>query len=297
MIVFLTTDEHSYTHRALIGAEPGLEIELLAYSKVPTLRSLPRATYVFTDLDRLPTELLKTSSELYRQLRAQGLNALNNPASAASRSGLLRALFRKGINRFNAYRVEEGARPERWPVFLRTEGDHARPMPALYETQEALERGIRDVIDRGYPVSRLLIVEYMAEPVRPGLFRKLSCFRIGATCVAHTCVHDTEWIAKEGQIGITPADLYDDELRIVRDNPYAMSVAEAFDLAGVDYGRVDFALVAGAVQIYEINTNPVMSFNNQHPSTVRLEAYRVFRRNYFAALTAIDTPRFAAPGR
>jgi hypothetical protein len=290
VIVFFTTEEHSYTHRALIGAEPGLKVELVSYSRVAQLRSLAPATYVFTDLDRLPTELLLTCSNLYRQLRTHGLTVLNNPAQVLSRSGLLRALYRKGINRYNAYRLEEGVRPERWPVFLRTEGDHAGPMPELYENEEALDRGIKGAVYRGYPTSRLLIVEYMAEPVRPGLFRKLSCFRIGSASIAHTCVHDSKWIAKTGQLGVTPPDLYDDELRIVRDNPYGPSVAEAFDVAAVDYGRVDFSLVGGGPQIYEINTNPMMSFDDQHHSAVRLEAYRLFKQSYFEALKAIDTP-------
>ena len=136
-----------------------------------------------------------------------------------------------------------------------------------------------------------MVVEYMAEPIRPGLFRKLSCFRIGSASIAHTCVHDTKWVAKTGQLGIATPDLYDDELRIVRDNPYGPSVAAAFDIGAIDYGRVDFGLVGGEAQIYEINTNPTMSFDDPHPSAVRVEASRIFKQKYFAALKAIDTTR------
>jgi len=32
--------------------------------------------------------------------------------------------------------------------------------------------GIADAQDAGIPIARMLVVEYCAEPVRPGLFRK-----------------------------------------------------------------------------------------------------------------------------
>ena len=97
--------------------------------------------------------------------------------------------------------------PQRWPVFLRTDGTHAGPLPELYNNDRDLEAGIESAVVQGLPRSRLLAVEFMAEPIRPGLYRKLSCFRVGPASVAHTCVHDTGWIAKHGKLGITPPDL------------------------------------------------------------------------------------------
>ena len=85
MIVFLTTDAHSYTHRALVGADPELEVRVLDYTKLQEQRQVPRATYVFTDLDRLPTEALNMSAQLYIQLRDQGVRVFNNPARVLSR--------------------------------------------------------------------------------------------------------------------------------------------------------------------------------------------------------------------
>jgi hypothetical protein len=290
MIVFLTTATHSYTHRALIGADAGLEIGVMNYAQAQERRQFPRATYVFTDLDRLPTESLNASAQLYLQLRGQGVRVLNNPARVLSRYGLLRALFRRGVNRFNAYRIEEGVMPRRWPVFLRTDGTHEGPLPELYGNPEVLKAGIESAIAQGLPLSRLLIVEFMAEPARPGLYRKLSCFRIGPASVAHTCVHDTDWVVKLGKLGITPPDLYEDELRIVRDNPYGVAVAQAFETADIEYGRVDFGIVNGKLEIYEINTNPHIKLTVEHPSPTRIESCRVFGRNFLAALRAVDSP-------
>jgi hypothetical protein len=244
-----------------------------------------------TDLDRLSTEMLEIAAKLYQQVRDQGATVLNNPTRVLSRYGLLRSLFRRGFNRFNAYRVEEDVVPQRWPVFLRTEGDHASPLPELYDSPEALSRGIEAAVASGLPKSRLLIVEFMGEPIRPGLYRKLSCWRFGDAIIAHTCVHDDQWIAKDGKLGIATPDLYEDELRIVRDNPYGPAVVGAFDAGAIEYGRMDFGLISGQPQVYEINTNPDVKLHDDHPSPLRQESYRLFRKNMICAFKAIDTVR------
>lgn len=296
MIVFVVTSGHSYTHQAVVGADPGLSVEFLFYGDMAKLKALPRATYIFGDMDRLPTEVLRIAGKLYRQLKDQGLRVLNDPARVLSRYGLLRRLNDAGLNDFNAYRAEEGTPDCRWPAFLRTDGDHITPLPELYESRDSLEQGIAKAVASGIPLSRLLVVEFAAETVRPGLYRKFSSFQIGSLSVAHTCVHDSDWIAKDGKLGICPPELYDEEYRIVCDNPYGPALARVFEIAGVDYGRIDFGVLNGRVQVYEINTNPHMKFGAEHPAPIRVESYGVFRRNYLNALKAIDTPGTGARG-
>ncbi len=218
------------------------------------------------------------------------MTVLNDPARVASRYGLLRKLYRAGINRFDAHRVEDAVMPERWPVFLRCEGEHEGPKSGLIPGPDELQREIAAALAEGVPIVSLLIVEYAAEPLPSGIFRKFSSFRVGSRSFAHTCVHDDNWIAKTGQPGIAPMEIYEEELRIVQTDPHGPDVAPAFDLAGVDYGRADFGLVGGKVQIYEINTNPHIEFAGDHPVPLRHESYRTFRANYLAALRAIDSP-------
>ena len=290
MIIFVLSAEHRYTHETLVGRRSGATVDLLTYPQLFQLRQLPRATYIFTDHDRLPTEMLRAAASIYQQLRLQGIVALNDPARVLSRYGLLRALFQRGLNQFNAYRAEEGVTPERWPVFLRADGDHMGPLPELYRRARELQAGIRQAVDRGIPMSRLLVIEYAAQPTRPGLFTKHSSFRMGKSEFACTNVHDNQWIAKTGKRGIATPELYLEELRIVRENPHAPAVAAAFEAAGIDYGRADFGMVDGKVQIYEINTNPNIALRDDHPSEVRQQSYRAFEENYFGALRANDTP-------
>jgi hypothetical protein len=295
MLVFVTTAAHAYTHEQVVPAATDLDIRLMSYEILLEQRSPVPATYVFTDMDRLsPPDLMRAAS-CFRRLRARGMRALNDPAKSRSRAGLLRDLHLAGVNCFNAYRVEEGRVPDRWPVFLRVEGSHGYPASDLVHSRTELSAAVSRAVRRGAPLSTLIAIEYAAQPVRPGLFRKLSLFRIGHSSVAHTCVHEDCWLVKYGRKGIAPPELYEDELRIVTQNPYWPELRRAFEIAGLDYGRADFGLVDDKVQIYEINSNPHIDFRTTHPSPRREQSYREFRNNYLAALRALDRDRHTEP--
>jgi hypothetical protein len=290
VIVFVARIGHSYTLKALQAGDLGLTVRLINYRDLLEAKSLPRATYIFTDLDRIPLYWLRLAARIWRDLRDAGLRVLNDPARVLSRYGLLRRLHNAGFNGFNAYRVEDEVMPARWPAFLRCEGDHLGPVSDLVETPAAMRQAIDRAVADGMPLASLLIVEYAAEERIPGMFRKYGCFRVGAARFAHTCVDDGQWIAKIGRPDLTPPELYAEEHRIVRDDPWGAALAPAFDIAGVDYGRADFGLVGGRPQLYEINTNPDIVFEDEHPVALRHRSYDLFRDNYLAALRAIDTP-------
>lgn len=294
MILIVTTKPHRYTHEVL-EQEPGIDARVITYADLEDpVRWVP-ATYVFTDLDRLPLWGLRQTALTYRRLRDRGYRVLNDPARALGRFGLLRALNRAGINRFDAYRVDALERPRRWPVFLRVEGDHSAPVSKLLDNQEDLDAAISAAVGNGLPRSPLVIIEYAAEPVRPGLFRRLSVFRVGNRLIGATCAHDDQWLVKYGKPEVVPPELYDDEYRLVAENPFGDVLRRVFDIAGVEYGRADFGLVGGKPQIYEINTNPDLKIRpGASPVPQRNENVALFARNYLAALRAIDTETPAA---
>jgi hypothetical protein len=290
VIIFVVTPEHPYTLHAAVRESPGLQIRIATYDQLFAMTRARHATYVFTDLDRMPMWRVRRAAGLYRRLRDAGLRVLNDPARLPSRSGLLRALHRQGINDFNAYRAEEGVTPARWPIFLRAEGEHEAPLTDLLHSWDEARRAIEQAVTAGAPLSSLLLVEYAAEPVRPGLFRKLSVFRIGEAYFGATCVHEDNWLVKLGTAGIAPPELYEDELRIVRDNPFEAALRPAFELGAIEYGRADFGLVAEKPQIYEINCNPYIEFPTTHPVAARVESIRILKQNFYTALARIDTP-------
>ena len=288
LILIITTREHRYTHRSLYR-EKALDIEVVSYDRVLKGKTPHHATHVFTDVDRLPSWRVHEAALLYRTLRQAGIRALNDPARFLGRFGLLRGLHRTGINDFDAYRVDAFERPSKWPVFLRLEGNHGAPVSGLLHNEEDLDQALQRAISDGAPRSALLIIEYAAEPVQPGIYRKLSVFRIADRLLGYTCVHDDNWLVKYGKLGITPPELYNEEYSFVTENPYADAAREAFDLAGIDYGRVDFGLVGGKPQIYEINSNPHVELTPKPTlSERRNESIAFFRMNYIDAMKDID---------
>jgi hypothetical protein len=295
VIRIVMTRGHERTHTRVVKDPGAPRIELLHYDELFASRQLARAAYIFTDLDRLAPWDLELAAAIHRELAAAGLPVLNDPARGKTRFALLRALHAAGLNDFNAYRLDEGVRPARYPVFLRRAAGHGRPASPLLADWDAAQRAIAEAIARGIPESSLLLVEYAAEPVRPGLYRKLALSRIGARCVPQICVHDDHWLVKYGKLACATPELYDEELRIVRENPYVEPVQRAFEIAGVEYGRADFGLVGGRVQIYEINTNPTLKPGANHPVPSRVESLTHVWTQHMAAFRELDPGELPGP--
>lgn len=290
MILIITSEKHRYTHDS-VQEEATVDVRVLSYGDLKKqAKALPRGTYIFTDVDRLSLSSAREAANAYRALKRAGQKVLNDPARMLSRFGLLRALNRAGINEFDAYRVEDLETPRRWPVFLRVDAGHGEPVSGLLKNQKELRASLAENIDKGVLQSALLIIEYAAEPVAPGLFRKLSVFRVGDRFLGYTCVHDDQWVVKYGTPGIATPELYEEEYELVATHRFADAMQPIFEIAGVDYGRVDFGLVGGRPQIYEINSNPEVKLVPK-PSEVafRNESNALFRQNYLEAIREIDT--------
>jgi hypothetical protein len=286
MIIFLATHRYTHTHLAK-GAK--FDLQMRSYHWALKSFALPRATYIFSDFDRLGPWELELAARLYQQLKAAGFRVLNDPARALQRLSLLRRLYAAGFNDFRVWRVEDHERPDRFPVFLRTQAAHRGVLTDLLETPQAAEAALQGALDEGYARRDLMFVEYCAEPVKPELFRKLAGFRIGEKMIPALCVHESKWTAKYGSVGIAGQDMYEDEADIVHTNRYAAQLRPAFELADIEYGRADFGLARGRLQIYEINTNPDVRTIGQHPFQIRMDAEKRFFEMMREGLEAIDT--------
>jgi hypothetical protein len=289
MIRFLHTRGHDYTVKEVKAAVKAPPIRWLQYDALIRARSLPGGTYIFTDVDRLGFWDLEHASHLYLQMKSAGLRVLNNPAVLRTRYPLLRALRAAGLNDFNAYRVDEIDAIERYPVFVRKIHGHRAPLSELLQTREELLKAIDSAIAGGTPRENVLVVEFAAEPLRPGLFRKMSAFRIGDAIVPHISVHDTVWLVKYGRMFDDIEDLYQQEFTLLQTNPYAEHLKKVFEIAGIEYGRADFGLYQGRIQVYEINTNPHAAPPCQHPSPSRVKSMNLAWDSYLATLHTIDS--------
>ena len=241
---------------------------------------------------------LRAFGALYRHLAEAGLGyrVINNPAQMLNRRALLRALYTEGINDFNAYALTEKRLPERYPVFLRREYDHNRPLSDLLRNESELQAALAELREQGEPEDGVLIVEYAAEPVEGNLFRKLSAYKVGDQVFFYNTVHEESWIVKNGTLNSATNALYQEELDMITHNAFASEVLKAFNIAHIDYGRVDFGLVNGKVQIYEINTNPnTKAPKKEHPNPYRTKSQQLAWEKYCAAINKLDTTDPKAP--
>jgi hypothetical protein len=292
MIVFLTVRHHLYTVEALCNQTfgPALPaVRSMAYESAFIAQAFHRATYIFTDIERLTNWERMLAADLYRALRDAGCRCLNDPARVLTRYPLLRRLHQTGANAFTVWRLEDGIEQPRFPVFLRHEGDHGHPLTPLLETQEALDAAISALQAAGQPLSGVLGVEFCAEPYSPGLWTKFGTFRIGEIFSTDHAVFEDNWCVKYGVKGLATTEHFLWERRHVAANSFAETLTPAFELAAIEYGRADHAMVAGQLAVYEINTNPHLTALSPQSSPIRDEMVAIARARYAAALWDIDT--------
>lgn len=295
MIVLITTRGNGYTLKSMVDGTFGFPLPKFRpthYERLFGAWSVPRATYIFGDLERLAPWELRLASELYRTMTEAGLTCLNDPARVQGRAELLTALWKKGLNPFGVWRADTEPRPERFPVFIRSENDHAKADATLHHDQEALDAALKALRDRGMPLRGLLVVEQASEPYADGLWAKWGTWRIGDQIICdHIAVDDT-WLVKVGDHAKVSEEIARDEHDAVTTNRFAGEIAGAFNVSGIEFGRADHGRFGGRTIVYEINTNPYIGPFVADRNPLRHETQKHARGAIAAALQAIDT----APG-
>jgi len=293
MIIFVTTKSHAYTVTALVhgrSTHAAPQFGVLAWEDLFRAGQIRRATYVLTDLERLSVEDLFLAAQVYRAITAAGLRCLNNPALVRHRYALLHALHAGGHNPFAIYRAEISPRPDRFPVFIRCEADHRAPVTGLLGCQAELDAALVSLQAQGVPLRFMVVIEFCAAPIAPGVWRKFGTFRIGAGMHLDHAVVEDSWLVKYGTVGLTTPAQFAEERDAVAANAWAESIRPAFEIGHIEYGRADHATVDGREVVYEINTNPNIGTLTKQRSPIRDEALAIARARLLAMLAEIDTP-------
>ncbi|WP_216319987.1 hypothetical protein [Deinococcus aestuarii] len=299
MIYLLTTSEHLCLEDFLSGRGAALAPELVPvpYSTLFGARRLPQGTYIFADLERLSGEDLDRAARLWRQLASwgPGVRLLNDPSRVKQRFELLRALHEHGLNEFDVYRLDEGRLPRRFPVFVRGERGHNATASDLLPDEGALRQFLCAWRARGQGLGDTVVTEFCGERDERGLYRRYAAFRVGERIVPTDIFFGRHWEVRGIGGGlVVDGQTVAEETRFLRDNPYEAQLREVFDLACIDYGRVDYGVVGGRVQVYEINTNPYVAAGPLGGQD-RAALYEHFARDFLAALHILGGPEGASP--
>ncbi len=292
MIFVITTPGHGYTVQSLVNGAYGFpipEFRNVSYEDMLRARQVPRATYVFTDMERLSAWELQLAAQLYVVLKQHGLRCLNDPARAMARVELLRSLHAAGLGPFQVWRADEHPRPTRFPVFIRHESDHGMPVTDLIGDQAQLDRVLAELRTHAVPLRGLIVLEHCPAPYGPGLWHKWGTFRVGDTLSVDHIAVDDKWLVKYGDYGKLTDEVVRDEHDAVISNRYSVDMARVFDLAQIEFGRADHATIDGRTVVYEINTNPSIGRYVPDRIPLRFETQRHGRQRLAAAFAAIDT--------
>lgn len=289
LLITVTSDDRSHTmDLGGVLADRGLRHERWTYGQLFRASCLPSGTFIFTDFDRLLPWHVELAGRIYVRLREAGLTVLNDPRRFLPRWALLRRLQRAGINDFACWLPAEDDQPDRFPVFLRTIHAHRGVESDLLHDAAEAEAALRSALDRGRVLSDLLFVEYAAQPAPgSGKFRKHACYGVCGHMIRGLTVTEAGWIAKQGQLGAASDAEYAQDLKDHRADPHAALLRRVFDLAGMDFGRVDYGIVRDRPQIYELNTNPWIRWTHDHPNADRKAAQALLQDQLVDALAGL----------
>ena len=301
MITYFVTAAHRYTMDIYLqswGAALRPIIKVHNYGQLAEMEWLPGGTYIVSDLERLTHYQRALAAEVWNQLQAAAPNVrlLNHPTQVVLRAELLRTLHATGRNEFNAYRVSETRTPGRFPVFLRRASDHEGSRTDLLSTQGELDNIVLGALCHGLNAQDLLIVEYRSAVDADGIHHKFAAFNVGGQIIPRHLIFSRHWVLKMPDL--IDAEKLASERDYLQTNPHEQVLRETFQLAHVDYGRCDYAVVNGRIQIWEINTNPIVMLppEKYQPDHLPLqEPFAAQIREAFEAINLEADPQLKIP--
>ncbi|HYI44885.1 MAG TPA: hypothetical protein VE174_05400 [Actinomycetota bacterium] len=258
MIHFLLRRNFEYTVEdflAQAGSSIAERCRILAYEDALSAGEFESGCYVFTDLERLSSDERQQATQLRDRLTAQpDVTALNHPTQTLTRYDLLRKLEEEGINSFKARRVTEpDLREVTFPVFLRREDNHYGPITPLIDSRSALMAEIARVRMNGYDLDKVIAIEF-CDASDQGVFTKYGAYILRDRIRPRNLRFSTDWVIRAGT-AMDPRAVAQ-EMTYIRENPHAETIRRIAALAGVEYGRIDYSMKDGRLQVWEINTNP-----------------------------------------
>jgi hypothetical protein len=257
-------------------------------TQLPVGETLPRGTYIFSDYDRLSHQDATRAAVAWNMLAevGDGIRLLNHPTRSMRRYELLRTLRELDINTFNVYRVTEARWPEQYPVIIRGENDHEGPRFPLLHSRNEIEEALALSDREGRSREDLLIVEFCDTADAEGLYRKFGAHIIGGKIFPRSLAFSQDWTIKGTDPNGVSGRLVDEEWGFVQSNPHEDALRNIFGIARIEYGRMDYAVLNGRIQVWEINSNPMITSGRADPIRGRVREY--VGKSFEAACRTID---------
>lgn len=263
MIFYLCTEKNKHPIKSFLkdcNTSLLLKLNFITYEQIIRYRYIPVGTYIFTDIELLTPFQAEAIAKIWQRLASiENIQLLNHPTRSMKRYELLRSLYNNGLNKFNVYHLDEGKTPEKFPVFLRVANDHHGSETSLIETSEELAKITAEFEVQGKSKENRIITEFCDTSDEQGIFRKYSAFIIGDRVIPISMFLGYNWMLKNSsneQLEAIKNLRTQEESYYVATNPHQAELKKIFQLASIDYGRIDYSILNGKIQTWEINTNP-----------------------------------------
>lgn len=302
MIVYLVTEQNKFTVEAYLREwMPALadRVRIMAYEELVNCAALPVATYIFSDVERLGPASTEMAIRLWDTLArsGHGVCLLNHPREAMRRHELLKMLADRGQNRFRAYRLGDARENMKFPVFLRIGNDHNGPATSLLKNHKELREAILVQRLRWADTREILAIEFRDTADASGMYRKYSAYTVRGQIIPRHVFFSRHWVLKSADL--LSGEQAAEQMAYLRDNPHREQLREIFSAARIDYGRIDYSLLDGRIQVWEINTNPTIIHpkSDYPPQAMAVQSH--FVEAFGKALVDLDeagpTPGTAVP--
>jgi hypothetical protein len=281
------------------GAAMRDRIRVVTYDTIGQLAEVPATGTIFAAVDQIGSATAEAACRLADRVVATdpAARVLNRPDRALLRYDLLTKLSAAGVNQFRVRRAADGAEDLRYPVFIRSERRHSGSHTPLLHDRAAVRQALATLVVRGRPLSDLLIVEFCDTVGADGLFRKYSALRVGDAIIPRHLHAGTDWVVKsDGRL--IGEGLVREEIDYLLRDPHGRWLRQVFNLAAIEYGRIDYGLWRGQPQVWEINTNPTFGRGHRlasHPSrdafaSLRDDSRDAVNRRLLEAFAALERP-------
>ncbi|WP_375211279.1 hypothetical protein [Hyphococcus sp.] len=275
-VVFLTARAGRTTLNGLRVLDKHGVIGVIDYPRLALSSSFRASAVVICDIERMTPDYESRVIGIVRKWRDHPAPPaiLNEPPRPLRRYELLKKLHKLGVNRKDICRLDDPDAVEKvgFPCFIRDEaGHHLTPdHPRLLHSRDELQTEIDRLEEAGVPRFGKIVVEFEDTRDDTGMYCKLAYYKAADALIPAHSFWNPEWFVKYPKPGLVAErpDLVEREREFVMTSPHETEIARIFDVAGIDYGRIDYGLRRdGGLHIFEINTNP----NHSHPGSIAPE--------------------------
>nr|AHZ45571.1 hypothetical protein [uncultured bacterium] len=251
------------------------QVHVVEHDRLGSLTRLPLGGTIFAALDQTSAAASAACAVIYDHLASASppVAVLNDPRKVLRRFELLTRLHQSGCNRFRVIRALDDPRGLRYPVFIRPEHRHDGSLTPLLRDRRSLDRTLGELMFRGITLSDLLIVEFCDTSDASGVYRKYSAMRIGDVILPRHLHVSGDWVTKS-ENSFRNESFIREELAYLEEHPHERWLRQVFDLAHIEYGRIDYGMYRGEPQVWEINMNPTIGRNAARPTRPDADRHR-----------------------